>query len=270
VIGLGAGVTAGALAIAADVERITIAEIEPLVPRFVAGYFADFNHQITANPKATLVIDDARHFLLTTDQTFDVITSDMVDPWVKGTAALFTREFFELARRRLNPGGIMTLFVQLYQSNLETVKSEVGTLIDVFPNTVVWGNTNNGQGYDLVLTAQVEPVRIDVDALQARLQSPAQARVAESLRDIGMSSAVDLLSTFAGSAADLTPWLRDAVINRDRHLRLQYLAGMGLHLAQSEPIYAGMLQYARFPSDVFVGSAATIQTLKDGIARTRR
>ena len=95
VIGCGAGVTAGAVSIGPGVEHMTIAEIEPLVPASVSKYFGEHNYNVVDNPKVTVHIDDARHFLLTTDQMFDAITSDPLDPWVKGAATLYTREFFE-------------------------------------------------------------------------------------------------------------------------------------------------------------------------------
>jgi spermidine synthase len=127
------------------------------------------------------------------------------------------------------------------------VKSEIATFMEAFPNGVVWGNTNNGAGYDLVLLGQVEDTKIDVDAIQARLNLPEYAPVKQSLHEVGMNSAVDLFSTFAGRASDLKPWLADAMINRDRNLRLQFLAGMGLTSIRATSS-AGMLTYAhRFP-----------------------
>jgi spermidine synthase len=264
VIGCGAGITAGALSTGPAVERITIAEIEPLVPTIASAYFGDYNHQVIRNPRVSLRIDDGRHFLATTDETFDVITTDLIDPWVKGVAALFTREFFDLAKRRLRPGGVVTQFVQLYQSNFDAVKSEISTFVEAFPNAVIWGNPHEGQGYDLVLLGQVEPLRIDVDALQARLDTAPYTRVGESLRTIGINSAVELLATYAGSGPDLKPWLHGAAINRDRNLRLQYLAGFGLNLDENGPIYQDMLQYARF-SGMFTGSPAALEALRHAI-----
>ena len=83
-----------------------------------------------------------------------------------------------------------------------------------------------------------------------------------------MNSAVDLFSTFAGRANDLAPWLADASINRDRNLRLQFLAGLGLNLYQSDSIYAAMLAYVRrFPDELFKGSPETINALRAGIRR---
>jgi spermidine synthase len=258
VIGCGAGVTAGAVSIDPAVEHETIAEIEPLVPKVVSTYFADHNFDVVRNPKVHVRIDDARHFVETTNEKFDAITSDPLDPWVKGAAMLYTVEFFEMAKQHLNPGGVVTLFVQLYESNTEAVKSEIGTFLEVFPNGIVFGNTNEGKGYDLVLVGQNQPTKIDVDAIQAKLQRPEYAPMKKSLSEIGMNSAVDLFSTYAGRKPDLEPWLRDATLNRDRNLRLQYLAGLGLNLYQADVIYADMLRHvSKMPDDLFIATDAT-------------
>ncbi len=175
VIGCGAGVTAGAVSVDPMVKDQTIAEIEPLVPRVVSTYFAEHNFNVVANPKVKVHLDDARHYLLTTDEKFDAITSDPLDPWVKGAATLYTREFFDVVKAHLKPGGVVTLFVQLYESTEAAAKSEVATFLEAFPNGAVFANTVNGQGYDLVLFGQLENERIDVDAVQARLEDPANA-----------------------------------------------------------------------------------------------
>jgi len=267
VIGCGAGVTAGAVSIGPGVDNVTIAEIEPLVPKSVAEYFGDYNYNVVRNPKVHIHIDDARHFLLNTDQKFDAITSDPLDPWVKGAAALYTSEFFDLVKRKLNPGGVVTLFVQLYGANEASAKSEIGTFMKAFPNSVVWGNPQDGVGYDLVLMGMMDPIRIDVDALQAKLDQPEYAQVKQSLREIGIESAVALLANYAGTPRDLAPWLEDAQLNRDRNLRLQYLAGLGLNLNVAGPIYANMLKYAQLPDDMFSGKPETLQSLRAEFAR---
>jgi spermidine synthase len=261
VIGCGAGVTAGAVSIEPRLEHQVIAEIEPLVPRVVSEYFSDHNFAVVQNPKVQVHIDDARHYLFTTDEKFDAVTSDPLDPWVKGAAMLYTREFFELVKQHLNPGGVVTLFVQLYESNTEAVKSEIGTFFEAFPNGMIFANTYNGQGYDLVLLGQIEPTRIDIDEMEERLKKPEYAPVAQSLREIGMFSATDLFATYAGSARDYGGWLKDAQINRDRNLRLQYLAGRGLNLYRADVIFADMLNYAKEPEGVFTGSPDKLQTL---------
>ena len=262
VIGCGAGVTAGAVSIDPLVKNQTIAEIEPLVPKVVSQHFADHNFNVIANPKVHVEYDDARHYLLTTSEKFDAITSDPLDPWVKGAATLYTREFFNEVKNHLNPGGVVTLFVQLYESNEAAVKSEIATFLEAFPNGAVFANTANGQGYDLVLFGQLEDRKINVDTVQARLNDPANAAIAQSLREIGIHSAVDLFGTYAGRKSDMKSWLSDAVINTDRNLRLQYLAGLGLNLYQSDAIYRSMIRDSAYPETLFEGSPQTLQALK--------
>jgi spermidine synthase len=262
VIGCGAGVTAGAVSIDPMVKDQTIAEIEPLVPRVVSTHFAQHNFNVVANPKVKVHLDDARHYLLTTNEKFDAITSDPLDPWVKGAATLYTREFFDVVKSHLNPGGVVTLFVQLYESSEAAVKSEIGTFLEAFPNGAVFANTVNGQGYDLVLFGQLDGGKIDVDAVQARLSDPANAAVAKSLSEVGINSAIDLFGTFAGRRGDMKNWLSDVQINTDRNLKLQYLAGLGLNLYQSDAIYKAMIRDAKYPDNLFEGSPETLTALK--------
>ena len=268
VIGCGAGVTAGAVSVDPRVKSETIAEIEPLVPRVVSKYFSDYNFNVVNNPKVTVHLDDARHYLLTTKEKFDAITSDPLDPWVRGAATLYTREFFEVAKQHLNPGGVVTLFVQLYESNDEAVKSEVATFLDAFPGGMVFANTSNGLGYDLVLLGQLNPKPIDVDRVQARLNDPANAPIANSLAQIGIHSAVDLFGNYAGHVADMQGWLKGAQLNRDRNLRLQFLAGLGLNLYQSDAIYRNMIKESRYPEGLFTGSPETIAALRSAVSQT--
>jgi spermidine synthase len=267
VIGCGAGVTAGAVSIDPTLTGVTIAEIEPLVPEVVSKYFSEHNFSVVQNPKVRIHLDDARHFLLTTKEKFDAVTSDPLDPWVKGAATLYTREFFEVVKSHHNPGGVVTLFVQLYESSDAAVKSEVATFLEAFPNGVVFANTINGQGYDLVLVGQLDPKPIDVDRVQARLSDPANAAIARSLSEIGINSAVDLFATYGGRKDDMGGWLAGAQLNRDRSLRLQYLAGLGLNLYQSAEIYRNMSAESRYPEGLFTGSPETIETLRGAIQR---
>jgi spermidine synthase len=267
VIGLGAGVTAGAVSIEPRLEEMTIAEIEPLVPKVVSEYFGAENFDVVENDRVTIRIDDGRHFLQTTDQTFDGITSDPLDPWVKGSAALYTREFWELAKSRLNPGGVVTVFVQLYESTEDAVRSEIATFLEAFPNGAVFANTYGGGGYDLVLLGTNGETQIDVSRMTERFNDPAYARVRESLAEVGVYSVTDLLSTFAGRREDLAGWLEGSEINRDRNMRLQYLAGLGLNYYQQERIFDNMVRGGvRYPDSLFVGSDELLDQLRRRIA----
>jgi spermidine synthase len=270
VVGCGAGVTAGSFVVHPEVEKIVICEIEPLVPRMIADYFKTQNYDVVHDPRVRIVYDDARHFILTTPEKFDIITSDPIHPWVKGAATLYTREYFQVCKDHLNPGGIVTQWVPLYQSTEQTVQSELATFFDVFPGGTVWSNDENNTGYDIVLLGRTDPnASIDIDALQDRLQQPDQQWVAASLAEVGFHSAYDLLGTFAGRAADMQTWLKDAPINRDRDLRLQYLAGWGMDSRDSDRTFSDMRACFQFPDALFVGSRQSRLQLDLALLRTR-
>ncbi|MBV8902882.1 MAG: fused MFS/spermidine synthase, partial [Acidobacteriia bacterium] len=108
VVGCGAGVTAGTFVVHPEVERILICELEPLVPPASARHFARENHNVVRDHRTQIVYDDARHYVLTTPERFDVITSDPIHPWVKGAATLYSKEYFEMVKAHLNPGGVVT------------------------------------------------------------------------------------------------------------------------------------------------------------------
>jgi spermidine synthase len=291
VVACGAGVTAGSFVLHPDVKRIVICDIEPLVPKIVTPMFGAENYHVvdgiavenphTVNGKQVEVVyDDGRHFLSTTKEKFDIITSDPIDPWVKGCAALNTVEYYRMCRDHLNPGGSASLWIPFYESNLETAKSVIATFFEVFPNGIVWSNDRQGMGYDAVLFGQVEPTVIDVGGLQRRLERPDYQLVKDSLREVGfgesnigigeVSEGIDLLSTYSGQATSLKEWSRGAEINTDRNLRLQYLAGLSVNTSMGDRIRSSILQHFRFPEQTFVGAPESVNVLKLSLLQAGR
>ena len=262
IVGCGAGVTAGTFIVHPSIERIVICDIEPLIPRVVAEFFSRENYDVLRSPRVEVVYDDARHFIATTTEKFDIITSDPIHPWVKGSAVLYSKEYFELCRARLNPGGLVTQWVPFYESDRAVVQSEIATFFSVFPEGTIWGNDDEGYGYDTVMLGQEKPLLVDLPALQQRLQRPDHARVVQSLNPLALGTPLQLLSTYAGRYADLRTWLAGAEINRDRNLRLQYLAGMQLDSLSGSAAYNEMLRHRVFPFDIFQGPESQLETLR--------
>ena len=263
VVGFGAGVTAGSFTTHPGIQRIVICELEPLIPPHATEFFGTENYGVLNDKRTEMHYDDARHFVLTTREKFDIITSDPIHPWVKGAATLYSKEYFELAKQHLNPGGVITQWVPLYESDLETVKSEIATFFEVFPNGTVWANNIDGQGYDVVLLGQVEPATIDVGQVQQRIEEV--PLVAESMASVGIGGAVELFSTYSGSAVLLRPWLAGSAINEDLNLRLQYLAGMGAIYQNAPAIMQEIIRYREYPQDLFTGPAEALDRLRGAI-----
>jgi spermidine synthase len=290
VVACGAGVTAGSFVPYPSVKHIVICDIEPLVPKIIAPMFSKENYGIVngidkSNPhfvqgkEVSVIYDDGRHYIRTLpkDARFDVITSDPIDPWVKGSAALNTIEYYEMCKRHLKPGGVMSLWMPLYESNLSSAKSLIATFFQVFPNGLIFSNDAQLEGYDAVLLGQAEPSAINVDSVQQLLGHEDYAQVRSSLSEVGFGSPNDwigspdqgitasLLATFAGRASSLSDWTQNAQINRDSSLRLQYLAGMYFNSYLSTNILQSILSHYKFPQDLFVGSGRNIENLKEAL-----
>jgi spermidine synthase len=262
IVGFGAGITAGSFVPYPEIRRIVICEMEPLVPPTTTRFFGRENYNVLHDPRTEIVYDDARHYMLTAHEKFDIITSDPIHPWVRGSATLYSKEYFELVKARLNPGGLVTQWIPLYDSNMATVKSEVATFFESFPNGTGWSNDLAQMGYDMVMLGQSEPLRVDIEGMQRRLERSDYARVLQSLKDVKLGSALELMSVYTGRRSDFTDWLKDAQINRDRNLRLQYLAGMGVDDNSSFYIYYEMMRRFRYPEDVFLISPEQKPKLK--------
>jgi spermidine synthase len=262
-IGFGAGVTAGSYTFHPDVKSITIVELEPKVPPTSAKWFGKFNNNVYSDPRTRIIFDDGRHFMMTTKETFDIIASDPIDVWVKGTAGIYSTDYFRKVKERLNPGGYFTLYVPLYESSEETIRTEFATFFEVFPNATVWANLANGYGYDLVLMGQKDPgpLKIDIDKVDERLHSPRYATLAQSMNFIGFPNAADLYATYLGDHDSMKDWLQGAQLNTDRNMRLQYVAGWAIYSSMADPLYRKILGMRKLPVPYFTGSPQTLNML---------
>jgi spermidine synthase len=260
-VGFGAGVTAGSFVPYPEVEKLVICELEPLIPPASTEFFKEQNYSVMHDSRTRIIYDDARHFIFTTKQKFDVITTDPIHPWVKGTSTLYSKEYYALVKAHLNPGGVVAQWLPIYDSDPATVKSELATFFEVFPNGTLWSNYTQNGGYDLVLIGG-DASAIDLDSVQERLDRPEYSKVLASLSDVGLHSAVEVFATYAGRASDLTSYFAGAPINDDMNLRLQYLAGLGVNSMAFQKVFAELLSYRKFPKELFHGSDARMDALR--------
>ena len=251
----------------------------------VVDGIARHNPHMVDGKQVEVFYDDGRHF--TPHHPRRSSTSSHLTRLTRGSKAaalLNTLEYYQMCRDHLNPGGSVSLWIPLYETNLDTTKSMIATFFQVFPHGIVWSNKREGFGFDAVLFGQVEPTVIDVDELQRRLDRPDHELVKQSLREVGfgavkevktgevvvLEEGIDLLATYSGQAPLLKEWSRGAQINTDRNLRLQYLAGMWLNSDMSELILASILAYYRFPDQTFVGSPEAVDALKQALDQEGR
>jgi spermidine synthase len=167
VVGYGAGTTAELLA-RTDVRRITIVEIEPLVVEAVQTTMPEWTMHLR-DGRTSVEYGDARHFLLTHDSQYDVIASQPSHPWRLGSGNLFTREFFELARARLTPGGVFTQWLNLFHIEARTAESTIHAFYDVFPHGFVMSNPSTE---DLILVGSGREMMFDLQRMSKTMSTP--------------------------------------------------------------------------------------------------
>jgi spermidine synthase len=194
VVGLGTGSTAGWLAAVPTMEHVDVVELEPAILK-VAKLCSPVNQNALKNPKLRVVIGDGRELLLTVRSKYDLIVSEPSNPYRAGVAGLFTREFYESIKNRLNPGGIFLQWVQTYSVDDRTIEIFYRTLGSVFPNIESW-QTEEG---DLLLVASHEPLRYDPETLRARLGSePFKSAVLAAWQTVGLEG---FLAHYVGNTA---------------------------------------------------------------------
>jgi spermidine synthase len=259
VVGLGGGITAGTLALYPEVKRMVICEIEPRVVG-AAQLFSAENYAVLSDPRVQVVFDDARHFLATTREKFDIITSDPIHPWVRGNSLLFSREYYAIVKAHLKPGGIATQWVPLYETSELAIKVQLRTFMDAFPNGTMWNTVTGGKGFDVVLVGGLEPLRIDIPATERRMF--ADPRMSDSFKQVRITSVIDLLSCYGASGKDMQRWLEGAPINRDFSLKLEYISGLALDQKEADAIYSHMAADRTFPAETFTGPPEQVDELR--------
>jgi spermidine synthase len=136
-LGLGTAIPAGA-ALFHPVEKIIAVELVPEVAQAAADYFADYNLGISRSRRAEIRVEDARNFVRGASNKYDVIIGDLVVPWRRGEAGLYSVDHFRAVRRCLNPGGLFCQWLPLFQLSREEFMIVAATFSDVFPNATVW------------------------------------------------------------------------------------------------------------------------------------
>lgn len=213
IIGLGSGVTLGS-ALTHPVEAATVLEISPGVVD-ASRFFETENHRALADPRTRLVVGDGRTHLMLGRETYDVIVSEPSNPWMAGIASLFTREFFEGAKARLAPGGMLCQWAHTYDISSDDLRSIVATFLTVFPEGSLWlvGDA------DVLLIGSGEPIDDRVAGLAAAWQRPG---VAADLASVGAADPYAVTSMFVAQGAALKAWANGAPLQTDDRSRLEF------------------------------------------------
>ena len=220
VIGLGSGITAGA-ALTHPIKSLDCAELSPAVIE-AAKFFAPWNHDVHADPRLHLIVDDGRNFLERATGQYDVIISEPSNPWIAGIGRLFTVECFRTASSHLTPDGVMAQWMHTYEMDPAMFRTVVRTFRAAFPHVVLMVSA----AADVIMLGSNAPLDIDPEALAARMKVPLVKADLDSVRMTG---------PFVLAAHHLIPEQHvlaeagEGELNTDDHPVLEYQAPVGFY-----------------------------------------
>jgi spermidine synthase len=215
VIGFGVGNTTHAATLHPSIRRVEVADLSRGILGH-AGYFADANRDVLKDPRVVVYVNDGRHHLqMQRPGTYDLITLEPPPIAYAGVAALYSREFYALARTRLAPDGYISQWLPAYQVPAPTTLAMIRAFIEVFPQAVLI----SGAEAELLLVGVNGP-RIEIDPEQLTRSLANAPAVQADLRRLALGTVREIVGTFVGSAQKLAEATREtAPVTDDRPLQ---------------------------------------------------
>lgn len=217
VIGLGTGITAGALLACDSLDRRVVAELLPAVARAATRFKG--NYGVAADSRVTLRLADGRRELLRSADRYDLITLEPPPPSAAGVVNLYSSDFYILARRRLNPDGLLAQWLPLPTQNEEDTRSLVRSFLDIFPHATLWTT----ELHETLLIGSADPIQLDAVRIAERFERPG---VSTALQEVGVASSAALLATYITDRTGLERYAQNAPPTTDDRPRIEYAAGL--------------------------------------------
>lgn len=213
IIGFGIGVTTSAVA-QHPLDYIDCVEICPGV-REAAPLFEKFNQKIWQNPKVNFIAGDGRNYLLLAPKKYDIISCDPVHPSL-GSGSLYSKEYFELCKNRMKPGGVISQYLPLHKMTVNDLKTLLNTFYSVFPHSMVWLAQTHG-----VLIGSTQELRLSFTAIKdltGRINDP-------FFKDPYLLAATLLLNR-----AGIKDYVKNhSPVHTDNHPILEYFSPQSVH-----------------------------------------
>ncbi len=259
-IGLASGITLGAMTLHPDLDTIDVVELEPSMPEATA-LFRRYNHDALSDPRVRIIGNDGRNqVLLTPSATYDLIVAEPSNPWLTGVSNLFTREFFEMGKARLKPGGVWSQWVQMYGMDSRDLMSVMRTFSESFPHVLFFSSIRDA---DMVMVGSNDP--IEMTAARAAAVVDKTVGLEGEFANIGVLDGYDLLADYLFDRDQAMFMTQGIPLNTDDNLLVEYSAPKNLHRTTSAENMLMLLPVARVPVES-VPTVAGLVRLADAYA----
>jgi len=217
---LGTGQTFGSI-LSYDIEKIDVVEISKTIADIALEEFKDYNGDIGMDERATIIVEDGRNFVAHTRNMYDIITLEPSPPEEAGIVNLYTQEFYQSSKRRLNKDGIMSQWLPIYNTHPDETARIIRTFISVFPDSILWYN-----GADLVLLGFNGRIQIGINEIESLLQNK---KISSDLgvsylgdQEYNLNEVQNLLAGFLMGPEELQKFSNSAAPITDNHPDLEY------------------------------------------------
>jgi hypothetical protein len=167
---------------------------------------------VLEEPRVHLDFNDARNTLLVEKRTYDIIVSQPSHPWLAGAANVYTKEFWGIVRSRLNEGGIVAQWINLFNMDAQTLRAIFQAFYAQFHHGFSLVAVSTG---DLLLFGSEKPLQFNFERMDKILAQPA---IAAMLSPHGLNTHRDLLWHFALSRDEALVAAGDALPNTDTNI----------------------------------------------------
>lgn len=216
-VGFGSGGASWSFTRYSRLQRVDCVEIDPTVLE-AAPFLVASHHGVLAEPRFRVILEDAHSYLAATRNTYDIISTDCTDLRYKSNALLYTREYFALCRRRLNPGGLVAVWLPLGGLSTDDLRVALATFRAVFPNASLWYMNNVPAHYALLIGTD-DPVPFDAASVAAQLREPA---VHDDLAEIALADRWKLFGSFMTDGEGTRRIAGDARVNTEDRPILEF------------------------------------------------
>lgn len=218
VLGLGAGGAASSILQHESVEQVDCAELVGAVAKAI-HYLEEVNRRVWEEPRFNLYINDGRNFLFTTNSRYDIISIDLLYPQTAGSGSLYTKEFYQLCKERLNPGGIICQWLPPHRLFPENLQMILRTFQSVFPHTTLWHARHYS---NLILVGSMDPLKIDFQALKRRM---GEGRIKKDLEEASLADPLTMVNYFLCGEQSVAKSVGSSTeLNTDDHPYIEFRA----------------------------------------------
>jgi spermidine synthase len=240
VIGFGVGNTLYSTTLHPTVRRVEIADLSAQVLSH-AGYFQATNHGVLSNPRVAVYVNDGRqHLRMQPPASYDVIALEPPPLALAGIGSLYSREFYALARTRLKAKGFLSQWLPVYQVPMATLQVMVRAFLDVFPNAVLLGGTDE----ELLLVGATDS-RFEVDPNELARALAARPTVEADLQQLGLGTVREIVGTFVASHKTLEEASRGALAESDDRPMQEYSAASRLGWVHQDGVPAPLVDLSQ-------------------------